>query len=277
MQLSDQMIAMLTSYAVQGVGVLLLLIVAWAVAGWARGAAAKALAKSQLDLTLQKFFSNFVRYMVLVAAVLACLGIFGIQTTSFAALIGAGGIAIGLAFQGSLSNFAAGVMLLTFRPFKSGDYIIAGGTAGTVDEIDLFTTQLNTPDNRRVIVPNSAIFGSTIENVSHHTTRRVDVNVGTDYSADLDATRKVLEGVIEREPSKLAEGAHQVYLLELGDSSIAWVVRVWVSAADYWAVRERLTRDIKYSLDQAGIGIPFPQMDLHVDGELASRAASAGH
>ncbi len=277
MQLSNEMIAMLTSYAVQAVGVILLLIVAWAVAGWSRRTTARALAKSQLDVTLQKFFSNFVRYMVLIAAVLACLGIFGIQTTSFAALIGAGGVAIGLAFQGSLSNFAAGVMLLTFRPFKSGDFVNAGGTAGTVDEIDLFSTQLNTPDNRRIIVPNSAIFGSTIENVSHHATRRVDVNVGTEYSADLDATRKVLEGVIEREEAKLPDGAHQVYLLELGDSSIAWVLRVWVNSADYWAVRERLTRNVKYALDEAGIGIPFPQMDLHVDGELASKAASAGH
>lgn len=267
---------MLTSYAVQAVGVILLLIVAWAVAGWSRRATANALAKSQLDLTLQKFFSNFVRYIVLAAAVLACLGIFGIQTTSFAALIGAGGIAIGLAFQGSLSNFAAGVMLLTFRPFKSGDYIIAGGTAGSVDEIDLFTTQLNTPDNRRIVVPNSAIFGSNIENVSHHATRRVDVNVGTDYSADLDQTRKVLEGVVAGEDAKLPDGNHQVYLLELGDSSIAWVLRVWVNSPDYWAVRERLTRNTKYALDEAGIGIPFPQMDLHVDGELASKAASAG-
>lgn len=276
MQLTDEMIALLTAYAFRIVGVLVLLVVAWIFAGWAGRTASRSLARAGIDPTLQKFFSNLTRYLILSVAILACLGVFGVETTSFAALLAAGGLAIGLAFQGTLSNFAAGVMLLTFRPFKVGDFIKAAGTAGTVDEIELFTTRLNTPDNRRIIVPNSELFGSTIENVTFHDTRRVDVAVGTDYAADLDQTRRILEGVIDAEEAKLADKTHQVYLLELGDSSISWALRIWVKAEDYWAVRERVTRATKYALEEAGIGIPFPQMDLHVDGALKSMSTSAG-
>jgi len=265
---SEALLALFSLYIPRLVGVLLLLVAGWIVAGWTRRATLKATERGGLDPTLRLFFSNMARYVVLVVAILAALGIFGVETTSFAALLAASGLAIGLAFQGSLSNFAAGVMLLTFRPFKVGDFIHAAGTAGTVDEIELFTTQLNTPDNRRIIVPNSAIFGSTIENISHHANRRVDVSVGTEYSADLDRTRRVLEQVVEQETAKLGDKSHQVYLLELGDSSVHWVLRVWVQAPDYWAVRERLTRAVKYALDEAKIGIPFPQMDVHVNGHL---------
>ena len=264
------MVTLITSYAFRIVGVLVLLFAAWMVAGWTGRVTAKSLAKAQFDETLSKFFSNLARYTVLVLAVLACLGVFGVQTTSFAAVLAAAGFAIGLAFQGTLSNFSAGVMLLTFRPFKIGDVINAAGQVGKVMEIDLFTTILDTPDNRRLIIPNSSIFGGTIENITYHDTRRVDVSVGTEYSADLDQTRRVLEEVAKSEPGRLPDQEPQIYLLELGDSSISWVVRVWTKASDYWGVREKLTRNIKVALDQAKIGIPFPQMDVHVDGRLAS-------
>jgi small conductance mechanosensitive channel len=157
-------------------------------------------------------------------------------------------------------------MLLIFRPFRVGDVVSVAGITGKVVEIDLFTTQFDTPDNRRLVVPNGAIFGSTIENVTFHPTRRVDVDVGTDYGADLRATRTVLEEVATATEGVLEEPAPQVYLKSLGASSIDWAVRVWTETSEYWAVRERITQRVKEALDAAEIGIPFPQMDIHVDG-----------
>ena len=259
----------LTQYAVSVIGALLLLLLAWIIAGWVGNLTAGGLRRGNVDETLTKFFGNFAKYTVLILAILACLGIFGVQTTSFAAVLAAAGFAIGLAFQGTLSNFAAGVMLLTFRPFKVGDVISVSGVTAKVMEMELFTTILDTPDNRRIILPNSSVFGNKIENITFHDTRRVDVSVGTDYSADLAETRKVLEAVAGADPAKLPDQDSQVYLLELGGSSINWVVRVWTKAEDYWAARERITHNVKEELDKAGIGIPFPQMDVHLDGKLS--------
>lgn len=263
-ELNPELLQLLTSYLTKIVGAVVALFFAFVVAGWARKVVNAACERGKVDMTLTKFFGNAARYAVLTIAIVAILGIFGIETTSFAAVIGAAGLAIGLAFQGSLSNLASGVMLLMFRPFKVGDFVKAAGTAGTVDEIELFTTRLVTPDKRLIIVPNSSVFGSTIENVSYFPTRRVDVDVGTDYGADLDETRKILEAAA-KSVKHLDDPAIQIFLDSLGDSSIAWKVRVWVESADYWAVRENLTRAIKVELDKAGIGIPFPQMDVHLD------------
>lgn len=155
-------------------------------------------------------------------------------------------------------------MLLIFRPFKVGDVVSVSGVTGTVCEIDLFVTTFDTPDNRRIIVPNGSIFGSTIENISHHTTRRVDVAVGSDYGADIDTTREVLLQAAANVEHAHTDPPPSVVLSELGASSIDWTVRVWVDAANYWAVKDALTRAVKYALDQANIGIPFPQMDVHV-------------
>jgi small conductance mechanosensitive channel len=256
---------LITTYGLRLIGVIVLLFVAWIVAGMTRRAVARAFAKTEIDATLAKFFSNMARYVVLIVAVMTALSVFGIEMTSFAAVLAAMGFAVGLALQGSLSNFAAGVMLLIFRPFKVGDVVTISGVTGKVNEIELFTTTLDTPDNRRIILPNGNVFGSNIENITFHPTRRVDVAVGTDYSADLRKTREVLESVARRVEGRLADQEPQVYLVELGASSIDWSVRVWSSAADYWAVRERLTHDIKAALDGVGIAIPFPQMDVHLD------------
>jgi len=264
--------ASIIDYAISVIGALVLLFAAWIAAGWFGRATSRTLAKTEMDETLTKFFGNVVKYGVLILAILACLGIFGVETTSFAAVFAAAGFAIGLAFQGTLSNFSAGVMLLTFRPFKVGDVISAAGVVGKVNEIELFTTKLDTPDNRRIIIPNSALFGSTIENITFHDTRRVDVVLGTDYSADLDQTREVLEGVLSAEEAVLPEQGTQVVLTDLGDSSINWQLRLWVKTEDYWAVKERITRAAKIALDEAGIGIPFPQMDVHLDGSLDSKS-----
>ena len=268
--LTEGNVALATQYAVRVIGALALLFIAWIFANWVRGVARRSLERAKFDLTLTKFFANVARYVVLILALLSCLGVFGVDVTSFAAVLAAAGFAIGLAFQNSLSNFSAGVMLLVFRPFKVGDVVNVAGQTGIINEIELFTTQMDTFDNRRLIIPNSQVFGSTIENISYHDTRRVDVNVGTEYSADLDHTRKTLEAVVDGIEAKLPDKTTQVVLLELGDSAIGWQVRVWVKAADLWPTKELLTRNIKVALDEAGIGIPFPQMDVHLDGKLAS-------
>jgi len=177
------------------------------------------------------------------------LSTFGIQTTSFAAIIGAAGLAIGLAFQGTLSNFASGAMLLLFRPFKVGDVVNVAGHTGTVFEIDLFSTTLDTPDNRRIILPNSKVYGTTIENKSYHATRRVDVSVVVDYSADIDRVREVLSEVASDVVNVLEEPAPQVVLMKLNASSADWTVRLWVKTEDYGTVRQEALRSVRLKLD----------------------------
>jgi small conductance mechanosensitive channel len=203
----------------------------------------------------------------MLCAILGVLQYFGIGITSFAAVLGAAGFAVGLAFQGTLSNFSSGIMLLVFRPFKVGDVVSAAGITAKVYEIDLFNTVFDTPDNRRIIVPNSSIIGGTIENISHHSERRVDVGVGVDYTASLDKTREVLSAAADSLREHLIEGdgrGYQIVLGDLGDSAVTWTVRFWTTSADYWTVKEQLTHAVKVKLDEAGIGIPYPQMDVHV-------------
>ncbi len=253
-----------TDVGIPVIKAIVLIVAVIFVAGWLSRLTKRIATKANIEITLARFFGNIVRYAVLVLGALAVLDTFGIKTTSFAAVLAAVGFAIGMALSGALGNVASGVLLLVFRPFKVGDVVSAGGVTGKVEELGLFTTAFDTPDNRRIIVPNNSIFGSTIENVTHHDTRRVDVAVGTDYAADLDETRAVLTNAATR-----IEGANEspepvVYLSELGDSSIAWSVRIWSATSDYWAVKERLTYAIKVALDEAKIGIPFPQMDVHL-------------
>ncbi len=256
---------LLFEYAPRVVGLFVALFAAWIVAGLTRKLVRRGLERIHFDETLTKFFSTVSRYVVLTIAVVSCLGMFGIQTASFAAVIAAAGLAIGLAFQGTLSNFASGVMLLAFRPFKVGDVIKVADEVGKVDEIEIFTTSLVTFDNRRIILPNGVIFGSKIENITHFPTRRCDVKVGVAYAADLDETRRVLEGAVRKTEGILDEPAFQIYLLDLGASSVDFAVRAWVKSEDLWGVREQLLRNIKRDLDAANIGIPFPQMDVHFD------------
>ncbi|PEN14639.1 mechanosensitive ion channel protein MscS [Longibacter salinarum] len=257
---------MLISMGFDVVYALILIVVALILAGWAKRATSKGLDRANVDPTLGKFFSNMARYLVLIIAGIAVLEKFGVSVASLAAVLAAAGFAVGLALQGSLQNFAAGVMLLVFRPFRVGDVVETAGEKGKIFEISLFTTQMDTPDNRRIIIPNGEIFGSTIENVTFHDTRRVDVSVGTDYPASLDETRAVLQAAAESVDGRLDDKDVVVYLDSLGDSCINWSVRVWSTTADYWDVRERLTQAVKDHLDDAGIGIPYPQMDVHVDG-----------
>jgi small conductance mechanosensitive channel len=247
---------------------LVLIVAVFLVAGWARGLTKKACNRAKTEETLARFLSNVVRYLILIAGGIMILGTLGIETASFAAVLAAAGFAIGMAMSGMLGNIAAGVMLLLFRPFKVGHYIKAAGTEGTVDEIGLFTTTLDTPDKRRIIVPNSSIFGDNIENVSFHPIRRVAVAVGTDYGADIDKARETLMACAKNCEFTLQDPEPAVVLTGLGGSSIDWSVRIWVNASDFWPANDRLTRDVKYALDNADIGIPFPQMDVHIDGGI---------
>ncbi|MFH2008024.1 MAG: mechanosensitive ion channel domain-containing protein [bacterium] len=254
-----------TTWGVRIIGVLIALIISFWIARRVHNSIERSLSKRNFDATLTTFFASMARYGNIIGAVLGCLGVFGIQTASFAAVIAAAGLAIGLAFQGTLSNFAGGVMLLVFRPFKVGDLVKVAGELGFVEKIELFSTLLRTPDNRCIIVPSKAIFGSTIENLTFHPTRRVDISIGAEYSADVDKTRAALEGCVKDIPNILEDPAPQIFLEKLGASSVDWQVRVWSNTADYWTVHQSAIRAAKLALDEAGIGIPFPQLDVHFD------------
>ena len=254
---------MTTEFALQVVGAILVLFAAWTLSIWVARIVNRGLKRARLDETLNRFATKLVRWAVTLLGVVVCFKIFGVQSTSGAALVASAGLAIGLAFQGTLSNFAAGVMLLVFRPYKVGDVIAVADQKGKVDELALFTTSIDTPDNRRIIIPNSQVFGAVIENVSHHGSRRVDVPVGVSYAADVDQTRLVLTDAANQVPCCLSDPGVDVVLGELGESAVNWTVRIWVAAEDYWQAKQELTRAVKMSLDRAQIEIPFPQMDLH--------------
>lgn len=267
------MLQLATQYLLPAAIALLTLIIGYMIASFIGRVVGIAVAR-KVDLTLGKFLSKMVKNTIMLLVFLGALGFFGVDVTSFAAILAAGGFAIGMALQGTLSNFAAGVMLLVFRPFKVGDYIKLADTEGTVDEIDLFTTRLNSLDNRHLILPNNSVFGSAIENVSHNEFRRADVDVGVSYDADLAMTRRVLEQAISRVAGAVAHPPPQVYLVDLGDSAVNWQVRVWCRPDVYWEVRERAVAASKQALDAAGISIPYPQLDLHLVGNTLAAAES---
>ncbi|MCA9138753.1 MAG: mechanosensitive ion channel [Planctomycetales bacterium] len=234
--------------------------------------------RERVDETFGRFVGTTIFYSVMVSLIAAVASTLGAPLGGMAAVVAAAGFAIGLAFQGTLSNFAAGVLMIVFRPFKVGDVVNIAGVSGKVNEIDLFTTTLDTPDNRRLIIPNSSISGTTIENVSFHAHRRIEVVVGVDYDANIDATRTALHTAADHFAAETIHGEGRgtaVILANLGDSAVEWKVRMWVKSSSYWALQESLTAEIKRQLDFAGIGIPYPQMDIHVsridDAELQSQ------
>lgn len=248
--------------------ILAIMIIAWMAGGWAKRAVVRGLNRAKLDVTLAKFFGNVAKWAILVFGIMAALEVLNVQTTGLAAVIAGASLAIGLAFQGSLGNIAAGIMLLIFRPFRVGDVVKVADVTGKVDEIELFTTTLDTFDNRRFIIPNGEIFGNVIENITFHPTRRVDVPVGVDYSANIDATREALVAATGNVPLAIKDPAPIVFLDSFGDSSVNWVVRIWTNTPDFWNCKQELVRAIKMSLDEAGIGIPFPQRDVNFSGPL---------
>lgn len=228
------------------------------------------LTKKEVDATLIGFFSSLLYGAVVVFVVIAAIGKLGVETTSFAAVIAAAGLAIGLALQGSLSNFASGVLLILFKPFKAGNVIKAGGEMGVVVEVGLLTTELKTPDNIKIIMPNSAIMGGSITNLSAHPTRRVDMVVGVGYGDDLNKAKQIMLDLLEADERVLKDPAVQIEVANLGDSSVDFVVRPWVNSADYWGVKFDFTKAVKEAFDAQGISIPFPQQDVHMFQETAS-------
>ena len=249
-------------------GAIAIFIVARWVADRLRNAVRSMLDKPEYDKTLARFGGNMLYYVIIVLAVLAALSTIGVEMASFIAILAAAGFAVGLALQGTLANFSAGVMLLIFRPFDVDDVVEVGGERGRVRDIQLFYTRLNTLDNRLVIIPNSDVFGSSIRNILYNDELRVACEVGTDYPADLDEARAVIKRAGERIDERIEERGVQVLLTELGGSSINWEVRVWIRPdgfGDLSRVRDELARAVKYELDAADIGIPYPQMDIHMD------------
>lgn len=223
----------------------------------------KMMAKANTDEILINFISTIVYTILLLVVVIASLNQLGVDTTSLLALIGAAGLAVGLALQGSLQNFAAGVMLIVFRPFKIGDFVDAGGASGSVEKITIFNTIMKTPDNKEVIVPNGQIYGSTITNYSAKDTRRVDMVFGIGYGDDIRKAKAILNQILENDDRVLSDPAPLVAVGELADSSVNFNVRPWVKSGDYWAVMADVTERVKLAFDQNGISIPFPQMDVY--------------
>ncbi len=232
-----------------------------------------AMHRGKVDDTLATFLGNVTYGLAIAVVVVAALGQLGVETTSAAAILGGAALAIGLSLQGQLSSFAAGVMIILFRPFKNGDFVEVGGTMGTVMEIKIIYTVLKTPDNQVVVVPNANITTQTITNYSQMPTRRIDLTIGIDYASDLLAAKKILERVLGEEPRILADPAPTVQVKELADSSVNFAVRAWVNSGDWWLTRCDLTERIKLELDAGGIEIPFPQMTVHLPSSASLSAA----
>ncbi len=271
----NQIMTLVTTYGLNVVGGILMLIFGFMIAGWLKSGVRRALkGRRGVDRTLQGFFASLVYYIAIAFVIIAVLGQFGVQTASLVALLGAVGLAIGFALQGTLSNIAAGVMLLFFRPFRVGDYVEVGGQAGTIQELTLFTTELATPDNVQIILPNGAIWGQAIKNYSFHPRRRVDFVLGIAYGDRIETAMQIIEDVIGGDKRILQDPAYQVVVGELADSSVNIIVRVWVEAGDYWPVKFDLTRSFKEAFDAGGITIPFPQSELHLSPESAQQLKS---
>jgi small conductance mechanosensitive channel len=255
---------MLTSWGINLVLALLIFIVGKWLARRVQNAFEKILRKREVDDVLVDFLGTIVFALIIIAAVIAAVDTLGIPATSFLAILGAAGLAVGLALKDSLSNFASGVMLVLFRPFAKGDFVDAGGILGTVDEIQLVSTILNTPDNKQIIVPNSLMYTSAITNYSAKDTRRVDMVIGVGYNDDLKVAASVLEKVCREHPKVLDEPATKIFINNLGDSAVDFVVRPWVKSEDYWDVLADVLETAKVELEAAGCNIPYPQTDVHL-------------
>ncbi len=266
---ADQLTVFVTTYGIKVIGAIIILILGRIAAGIGRKTVKKVLEKSKTDPAVVSFVGSMIYFLILIFAVLAALAKFGIQTASFVAILGAAAFAIGFALQGSLANFAAGVLILVLRPFKVGDYIDGAGVAGTVKDIQLFTTVLATPDNIKIMVPNGKLFGDTIKNFSGFDTRRIDFVIGIGYTSDIQKAYDVLMSLVKEDTRILSDPPTNIAVSELADSSVNFVVRPWVKRSDYWGVKFDLTRKIKEAFDENGIEIPFPQHVVHMLSEAA--------
>jgi len=251
-------------FAVGFLSAVAILIVGRWVARLARGGVRKLMRKRNVDETLVLFVSNVLYVLIIAFVFIAAIKKVGVDTTAALAVVGAAGLAIGFALQGSLGNFAAGLMLIIFRPFKVGDFIEAAGAKGTVEEIRIFTTRLKSPDNKIIIVPNAKVTGDNVVNYSAKETRRVDLVIGVSYEDNLDKVRGVIKAVLSEDARILQEPEPTIGLLEMADSSVNFAVRPWVKTADYWGVYFDTLEKLKKRFDSEGITIPFPQRDVHI-------------
>ena len=260
----DMVQTLAAAYGIKVIAAIVIFVIGKWISGVLSRAVGKAMGRAQSDEILVKFVANIAYAALLAFVILAALAQLGIQTTSFIAIIGAAGLAIGLALQGSLSNFAAGVMLIIFRPFKVGDFIEAAGTSGVVEEILIFSTKMRSPDNKQLYVPNGGILSGTIVNYSAKEQRRVDMVFGCGYGDDIRKAKALLEQIVADNALVLDEPAPTIGVLELGDNSVNFAVRPWVNNSDYWDAYFQITEAVKQGFDEAGISIPFPQRDVHL-------------
>ena len=260
----NTLVPIITSWGLKVVGAIVVLILGRMVAGMIRGGIRKAMTSRGVDATLVPFVASLVYYLTMAVVVIAVLSLFGVQTASLVAILGAAGLAVGLALQGTLSNFAAGVMLLIFRPFKVGDFVEAGGATGPVVSLGIFSTVLRTGDNVMITIPNSQVWGGTISNYNGFDTRRIDLVMGIDYGDDIQLAMDTITKIVTADERVLAEPAPQIAVAELGASSVDIVVRPWCNGGDYWPLRFDLTRALKEGLEEAGCSFPFPQQDVHM-------------
>ena len=260
----ENMIPDMISFALQVIFAILIYAISAKVIKWVVKLVKKGMEHQDVDTGVIQFLTSIVKYGLYVVVIMTILSLFGIATTSVVAVLGSAGVAVGLALQGSLSNFAGGVLLLLLKPFKVGDYIVQGGVEGTVYEMALFFTKLKTGDNKVVIIPNGTLANSTIINTSHMDKRRVDIEVGISYDADIRTAKEIILNLAQKDPGRLPDQDAIVFVSNLGASSVDIGVRLWVKASDYWAVKWRLTEDIKYAMDANNISIPYTQIDVQI-------------
>lgn len=270
--LLQQVSAFLMDYGPRLLTAIGILIVGYWLAKIVSALLVRTLNARNIDPTVSTFVGKLLFGAILAISLIPALGHAGIQTTSILAALGAAGLAVGLALQGSLSNFAAGVLLIAFRPCRVGDYIEAGGSAGTVESISLFSTMLMTPDNKRIMIPNSKVMSNPITNYNAMPTRRIDLVISIPYSADIPAAKALIKDILSQEERILPEPAPLIAVRQLADSSVNLVVRPWVKAPDYWGTHDTLLEAIKIKLDEADMSIPFPQMDVHFHNETNAEA-----
>jgi small conductance mechanosensitive channel len=263
-EITDEVVLIVTQYGLDVIGALVILIIGYIVSKRVPNMLTKIMNKRGIDPTVSGFLGSLARFAILAITLLLVLAQFGVQTASLIAVLGAAGLAIGLALQGTLSNVAGGVMLLIFRPMKVGQYVEAAGHGGTVKNISLFTTELATPDNIQVLIPNGSVWGSAIRNFSFHPTRRMDLVMGIAYEDDIDKARDIMLKLIEADERAHKDPAPLIEIAELADSSVNFTVRVWCDNGNYFPLKFALTKAIKQTFDKEGISIPYPQRDVHL-------------